>query len=52
VLYLHLIILSVRDVVLIDSETFLVIDFINFKIKLTQSFRDAHIGRMYVHIFI
>jgi hypothetical protein len=44
VLYLHLIILPVRDDVLVDSETLSVTDFINFKIKLTQSFRDAHIG--------
>jgi hypothetical protein len=52
VLYLHLIILSVKDDVLIDSETFFVTDFVNFKIKLTQSFRDAHKVRVCVYIFI
>jgi hypothetical protein len=38
-LYLRLIILSVRDDVFIDNETFLFIDFVNLKIKLTQSFQ-------------
>jgi hypothetical protein len=36
--------------VLIDSETFLVIDFMNLKIKLTQPFRDPHRDRVYVCI--
>jgi hypothetical protein len=36
----------------IDSETLLVTDFINLKIKPTQSFRDAHIDKIYVHVFI
>jgi hypothetical protein len=36
----------------IDSETLLMIDFMNFKIKLTQSFRFAHRGRVYVRMFI
>jgi hypothetical protein len=36
--------------VLIDSETFLVIDFMNLKIKLTQPFRDTHRDRVYVCI--
>jgi hypothetical protein len=36
----------------IDNETFLMIDFVNLKIKLTQSFRGVHRGRVYVHIFI
>jgi hypothetical protein len=30
----------------------LVSDFVNLKIKSTQSFRDAHRDRMYVHVFI
>jgi hypothetical protein len=52
-LYLRLIILSVRHDVPIDNKTFfLVIDFVNLKIKPTQSFRCAHKNRMYVHIFI
>jgi hypothetical protein len=37
-LYLRLIILLVRDNVYIDSETLLVADFVNFKIKSAQSF--------------
>jgi hypothetical protein len=32
----------------VDSETLLVIDFVNLKIKPTQSFRGAHKGRMCV----
>jgi hypothetical protein len=36
----------------VDSETFLVTDFMNLKIKLTQSFRGAHRGRLYVRMFI
>jgi hypothetical protein len=28
------------------------IDFVNLKIKLTQSFRGVYRGRVYVHIFI
>jgi hypothetical protein len=44
VLYLRLIILSVEGDVLVDSETIFVTDFVNFKIKLTQSFRCAHRG--------
>jgi hypothetical protein len=38
--------------VLIDSETFLVTDFMNFKIKPAQSFRCAHMDRVSVHVFI
>jgi hypothetical protein len=52
VLYLHLIILSVKDDVLIDSETFFVTDFVNFKIKLIQSFRDAHKVRVNIYVYI
>jgi hypothetical protein len=36
----------------VDSETLLTIDFVNLKIKSTQSFTCAHMGRMCVHIFI
>jgi hypothetical protein len=36
----------------IDSETLLVIDFVNLKIKPTQSFRRAHRGRVCVYTFI
>jgi hypothetical protein len=42
----------VRDDVSINSETLLVTDFVNLKIKLTQSFKCAHKDRMCVHIFI
>jgi hypothetical protein len=42
----------VRDDVSIDNETFLFIDFVNLKIKSTQSFRDAHRDRMCVRMFI
>jgi hypothetical protein len=52
VLYLQLIILSVRDDVFINNETFLIIDFINLKIKSAQSFGDAHIDRVCVRVFI
>jgi hypothetical protein len=52
VLYLRLIILSVGGDVLVDSEMFLVIDFMNFKIKSVQSFRCAHMGRVCVRVFI
>jgi hypothetical protein len=41
VLYLRLIILSVGGNVPIDSEVLLVINFVNLKIKSTQSFRYA-----------
>jgi hypothetical protein len=43
----------VRGDVTIDSKTlFLITDFVNLKIKLTQSFRYAHKNRMYVCVFI
>jgi hypothetical protein len=35
----------------VDSETLLMIDFVNLKIKLTQSFGCAHKDRVCVHIF-
>jgi hypothetical protein len=37
---------------LIDSETLLMTDFVNLKIKPTQYFRCAHRSMMYIHIFI
>jgi glucan phosphoethanolaminetransferase (alkaline phosphatase superfamily) len=52
VLYLQLIILSVEGDISVDSEALLVTDFINLKIKLAQSFRVAHMGRVCVHVFI
>jgi hypothetical protein len=42
VLHLRLIILSVGEDVPVDSETLLVTDFMNLKIKLAQSFKSAH----------
>jgi hypothetical protein len=52
VLHLRLIILSVGGDVPIDSEALLVTDFVNFKIKPTQSFEGAHRGRVCVRVFI
>jgi hypothetical protein len=52
VLYLWLIILSVGDDVPIDSEVLLVTDFVNIKIKSAQSFRNVHIDRMCIRVFI
>jgi hypothetical protein len=52
VLHLRLIIFSVGDDVPVDSETLLVTDFVNLKIKPAQFFRDAHRGRVCVHVFI
>jgi hypothetical protein len=51
-LYLRLIILSIGDDVPIDRKTFLVTDFVNLKIKLTQFFGGAHISRVYVLVLI
>jgi hypothetical protein len=42
----------VEDDIFIDSETLLMTDFINLKIKSTQSFECAHRDRMYVYMFI
>jgi hypothetical protein len=42
----------VGDNVPIDSESFLMTDFINLKIKSAQCFGGAYKGRMYVRIFI
>jgi hypothetical protein len=51
-LYLRLIILSVRDNVPDDSDAFLVTDFVNIKIKPSQSFRGTHSDRMYTFITV
>jgi hypothetical protein len=42
----------VGDNVPVDSETLLVTDFVNLKIKSAQSFGCAHRGRMCIHVFI
>jgi hypothetical protein len=52
ILYLRLIIFSVECDVLVDSETLLVTDFMNLKIKSAQSFEDVDRGRMCVRVFI
>jgi hypothetical protein len=52
VLYLRLIILSVRDDIFIDSETLLMTNFINLKIKPAQSFKYAYRDKMCVYVFI
>jgi hypothetical protein len=52
VLHLLLIILSVRGDVPVNSEIFLVTDFISFKIKPIQSFKYDHKDRMCIYIFI
>jgi hypothetical protein len=52
VLYLRLIILSVRGDIPVNSEAILVTDFINLKINPIQFFECAHRDRMYVYIFI
>jgi hypothetical protein len=52
VLHLRLIILSVGGDVPIDSETLLVTDFVNLKIKPAQSFGSDHKGRVCVRVFI
>jgi hypothetical protein len=36
----------------VDSESFLVTDFMNLKIKSAQSFECAHRDMMYIHVFI
>jgi hypothetical protein len=52
VLHLQLIIFLVGDDVPVDSETLLVTDFVNLKIKPTQSFGGAHGNRVYIRVFI
>jgi hypothetical protein len=51
-LHLRLIILSVGGDVPVDSETLLVIDFVNLKIKPVQSFKNAYRDRVCVRVFI
>jgi hypothetical protein len=51
-MHLRLIILLVRVDVPVDSETLLVTDFMNLKIKPAQSFRCAHTGRVCICVFI
>jgi hypothetical protein len=36
----------------VDSETFLMTDFVNLKTNSTQSFRGAHRGNVYMRVFI
>jgi hypothetical protein len=38
--------------IFVDNEMFLVIDFINLKIKPTQSFECVHTDRICMHVFI
>jgi hypothetical protein len=52
VLHLRLIILSVGGDVPVDSEALLVTDFVNLKIKLTQSFRGAYRGICVCTVFL
>jgi hypothetical protein len=51
-LYLRLITFLVRADISVNSKMLLVTDFINLKIKLGQSFKDAHRDRMYICVFI
>jgi hypothetical protein len=41
----------VKYYISIDSDTLLVTEFVNLKIKSDQSFRDAHRSRMCVYIY-
>jgi hypothetical protein len=52
VLHLRLIILSVGGDVLVDSESLLVTDFVNLKIKPAQFFKGAHRDSVCMHVFI
>jgi hypothetical protein len=36
----------------VDNKTFLITEFVNLKIKLTQFFRCVHKNRVYVCVFI
>jgi hypothetical protein len=51
-LHLRLIILSVEGNVPVDSESLLVTDFVNLKIKPVQSFGCAHRDRVCVRVYI
>jgi hypothetical protein len=50
-LYLQLIIFLVGGDVIINNETFLMIDFMNLKIKLAPSFKSAHKNMIYIYMF-
>jgi hypothetical protein len=52
VAYLWLIILSVVDNFSVNSETLLVTDFINLKIKPAQTFEGAHRSMVCMRVFI
>jgi hypothetical protein len=52
VLYLRLIILSVRGDVPVDSETLLVTGFVNIKIKPTKSFGGIYRDKLCMRVFI
>jgi hypothetical protein len=51
VLYLRIIILSVKDDIPVDSDTLLVTDFMNIKIKSTQYFRCTYRDRLCVCVY-
>jgi hypothetical protein len=51
-LYLQLIIFSVRDDNFVDSEVLFVTDFVHLKIKPAQSFKHAYKNMVYMYIFI
>jgi hypothetical protein len=51
-LYLRLIIFLVRDDISVDNEILLLTDFVNLKIKSTQSFEYAYNGRICMHVFV
>jgi hypothetical protein len=51
-MHLRLIILSVGGDVPVDSETLLLTNFVNLKIKTAQSFECAYRGRVCVRVFI
>jgi hypothetical protein len=51
-LYLRLITLLVKGDVPVDSETLLVTDFVNLKIKPAQSFKNTHSDRVCAYVFI
>jgi hypothetical protein len=36
----------------VDSETLLLTDFVNLKIKSAQSFKGAHKGKKYIYIYM
>jgi hypothetical protein len=52
VLHLRLIILSVGGDVSVNSETLLMTDFVNLKIKSAQSFKGTHMSRVCIRVFI